>query len=93
MGDEHYSRCKCEGCTNKRPRSFDLTGMRFKKLIVLEKLEKRSATREVLWRCLCDCGNKISVSTTKLRSRGALSCGCLKKEMRLGAWGKKWGFV
>ena len=32
------------------------------------------------WECLCDCGNKVYVSTSKLKSGHTQSCGCLQKE-------------
>lgn len=32
------------------------------------------------WECLCDCGNKVYVATSKLKSGHTQSCGCLQKE-------------
>ena len=32
------------------------------------------------WECLCDCGNILYVSTSKVKSGHTQSCGCLQKE-------------
>jgi len=56
-----------------------LKGLRFGKLVVLEATARRSAG-SVKWLCLCDCGNKVEVSSGNLRSGHTLSCGCHKKE-------------
>lgn len=53
----------------------DLTGTRYGKLVVLRRLSNSS-----LWECLCDCGNKTTVSTNHLNSGHTQSCGCLQKE-------------
>lgn len=55
------------------PAKKDLTGQRFGKLVVLEETEKRK-NKSVVWKCQCDCGNFIELSTKELRSAGVLSC-------------------
>ena len=38
----------------------DMTGQRFGMLTVIERAEDRfipCGRREIMWRCLCDCGN------------------------------------
>jgi hypothetical protein len=60
-------------------RPLDLIGKRFGRLTVLEKLEERK-NRQVMWRCLCDCGNTDVVSTSELRFGRHSSCGCYQKE-------------
>jgi hypothetical protein len=54
---------------------FDLTGMRFGRLVVLGATGERGH-RGWVWRCLCDCGNESLVITTKLRRGTTRSCGC-----------------
>lgn len=56
-------------------RAIDLTGQRFGKLKVIKRVgsgENRAAT----WLCQCDCGNKLIVLSTSLRSGHTTSCGC-----------------
>ena len=70
----------------------DLTGMRFGKLTVLEYTNKRNLNRNILWRCLCDCGNKIYVATSCLNSGHTKSCGCEKNNfVEMGKIGGKFG--
>ena len=57
---------------------IDLTGKKFNRLTVLEKLDKRG--NEWYWKCKCDCGNICEVAGASLRSNRTKSCGCLKKE-------------
>lgn len=56
----------------------DLTGERFGRLVVLERvgLKNSSAT----WLCRCDCGNEKIISAHVLREGKAQSCGCLRLE-------------
>lgn len=61
----------------------DMTGLRIGRLLVLKDSgERYSKNREVLWRCVCDCGNICNVRGGHLRSGYAQSCGCLQKETR-----------
>mgnify|MGYP003387417160 CR=1 FL=1 len=73
----------------------DLTGQRFGSLLVESKATGSSRTK---WRCLCDCGQRASVTAHKLKSRHTKSCGCLRganmrsrTEARETLVGKKFG--
>lgn len=55
----------------------DLTGQRFGKLLVIEEAGRKK--REVLWKCLCDCGNYCYQVGHRLRKGKVHSCGCLRK--------------
>lgn len=73
------------GCLNQEKRSqrgkdkiVDLTGMRFGKLVVLNRIENRNNT--TMWHCICDCGNEIDVIGNNLRRHTSTSCGCYAKE-------------
>ena len=57
---------------------IDLTGKKFERLTVLEKLYKKG--NEWVWKCQCDCGNITEVRGVCLREGKIKSCGCLKKE-------------
>ncbi len=69
------------GCLHKEKISKDLKNKRFGKLIVLEATEKRNSDRNIIWKCLCDCGNICEVSTNNLIQNYTKSCGCLKEEI------------
>lgn len=57
----------------------DLTKQRFGRLVALNPTEKRCSSA-VMWDCICDCRNKISVPGNKLSSGHTKSCGCLRRE-------------
>ena len=70
------------GCYNKeqiKKHFKDITNQRFGRLVVLEKTDKRTSNRSIIWKCLCDCGNICEISQDSL-NRGTQSCGCLQKE-------------
>lgn len=52
----------------------DLTGQRFGKLLVIEKVKFGYANYK--WRCVCDCGNEHFVKTYHLLHGDVKSCGC-----------------
>jgi hypothetical protein len=54
---------------------YDLTGKRFGKLVVLERIENEGV--QVKWKCVCDCGNYHNVCGLYLRKEKCKSCGCL----------------
>lgn len=61
------------------PRSENLLGRRFGKLLVIEKLEsKRGKTGKAyaMWLCQCDCGGTKEVSASCLKNGHTQSCGC-----------------
>lgn len=62
----------------------DLTGQRFGKLTVLERTTdyvSPSGNKSTQWLCLCDCGNKKTVSSASLKRGKTQSCGCFHKEL------------
>ena len=58
----------------------NLTGQRFGRLVVLE-ISGRDNYKNLLWKCLCDCGNEVIVNRICLTSNYTNSCGCLRKEL------------
>ncbi len=56
----------------------DMKGMRFERLVVIE----RSGTQcqQALWLCVCDCKTEIKALGQNLRSGRTKSCGCLRLE-------------
>ena len=56
---------------------INLVGQKYSRLLVVEKTEKRATGGNIIYRCLCDCGNYTFVSSCNLRSKSTSSCGCL----------------
>jgi hypothetical protein len=57
---------------------IDLTGQRFGRLTVLESAPRVDAYAR--WRCRCECGTLIAVSSRDLRQGNVKSCGCLRRD-------------
>jgi len=59
---------------------IDLTGQRFGRLEVIHDAG-RDKQNSANWKCCCECGNNIVVSSHSLRSGNTKSCGCLQKDI------------
>lgn len=57
---------------------IDLTGQRFERLIVIERVGTQRGSS--LWLCKCECGNTVEVNARSLTSGNTKSCGCIHKE-------------
>lgn len=70
------------GCLSKE--FLDLTGEKFGRLTVESINKEKTKNGYIHWNCVCDCGNKVIVSTSNLTnkdvSKRVQSCGCLKRE-------------
>lgn len=66
------------GCLIHEDSFEDLTGQKFGRLTVVSFNYKLN--NKVYWNCICDCGNKTTVESTKLKSGKTKSCGCYRKE-------------
>ena len=65
--------------------SLNLSGQKINSLTVLERTEHRDSSGCVKWLCRCDCGKIVEVSSSRLNTKAAKSCGCLsKKALDLG---------
>lgn len=58
---------------------LNLIGDEYGKLTVIEELDRKGYTRMFL--CECECGNKVEVQMSNLRTGHTKSCGCLQKEI------------
>lgn len=58
---------------------LDLKNMRFGRLKVIS-LSKYHFGGRINWKCVCDCGNVITVLARSLRDGNTQSCGCLQSE-------------
>lgn len=61
------------------PRTKDITGQRFHKLVALEHAGYREGAkcRKSLWKCICDCGREAIVAYVELMAGATKSCGCI----------------
>lgn len=64
------------GCNKWKGNPKDLTGMRFGRLVAIERLEP-SPNAGYFWSCKCDCGNITKVTIGNLNGGHTKSCGCL----------------
>ena len=67
----------------------DLTGERFGRLVVIERVGT-DRNKKPLWKCRCDCGNTTIVTPQPLKEGRIKSCGCLHQE-RMNAGNIKHG--
>lgn len=59
----------------------DMTGERYGRLVVLERVPNLPNSRVTRWKCLCDCGNIIEANRNNLLHKKVRSCGCLASEL------------
>ena len=63
---------------------IDLTGQRFRRLIVLQRAENKihpSGQATTSWFCICNCGNTTIATSSDLKKGNVKSCGCLQDEI------------
>lgn len=70
-------------------KAIDLTGQKFGKLTVIERdydyaKEHNLKQKIVHWRCQCDCGNYITVSSQSLRAGSTIQCSLCKSGNEIG---------
>lgn len=58
---------------------LDLSGQRFGRLTVIE-IVGSNKHKQIIWRCICDCGNETFVTATSLNQGNVRSCGCLRRD-------------
>lgn len=69
---------------------IDMTGRRYGRLTVIERVgtSKADGQGRPTWLCQCDCGNTTIVIGANLRAGLTKSCGCLRRE-KCGRKGKE----
>lgn len=67
------------GCL-KLEKANDLIGKTFGRLTVIEKTEKRTKSRQIIWKCKCECGSECEIRGDSLIRGLTQSCGCLQRE-------------
>lgn len=78
-GNTESCGCYAKKVTSKRSR-VNYEGLRFTRLVGVKATKRRSGNN-IVWKCRCDCGNIVFVSSTRLRSGNTKSCGCLRKDL------------
>ncbi len=58
------------------PKLLDLSNLRFGHYLVLKKSGTKDRIGNILWECLCDCGNIRLVRATRLKNGYSNHCGC-----------------
>jgi len=82
LGAGDTKSCGCLQRQVQQKNSKNLVGRKFGKLEVLEKSDRRSPGRMILWKCVCECGEETYVETKNLSNGSTKSCGCLAEEAR-----------
>ncbi len=82
----NLARGNTESCGCSRIK--DLTNKKFGELTAIDKTGERNLSGNVLWNCICSCGNNTIVSSHSLCAGHTKSCGCIKYKDLLG---KKFG--
>ena len=63
---------------------IDLVGRKFGRLTVVSEAERtrsKGGASIRMWNCVCDCGNKRTLSSSALTGCNTKSCGCYKKDV------------
>jgi hypothetical protein len=68
--------------TSRNAFPCDLTGLRFGRLTVLRRTDRKSKDRNIYWSCACDCGKEVEILGRSLYRGATVSCGCFGKERR-----------
>lgn len=55
-----------------------MMGKKFGRLSVMEFSHIEEKRREKWWKCLCECGNAVTLPGNRIRSRPNVGCGCLE---------------
>lgn len=69
-------------------KALDLKGKRYGKLVAIEPVYINNIR---MWKCNCDCGNSINVTTSQLRAGNKKTCGCRTQDTINNYVGRKYG--
>lgn len=72
--------CGCAARDFQRQK-YDLTGKKFGRLLVVKAESASNSKRNIVWKCLCDCGNETVSVGSDLRRGHKKSCGCLHSDV------------
>ena len=69
------------GCIRGKNNYVNLTGKKFGKLTVIERLPNKKG--HVIYKCVCECGTHCEILSHNLTSGNTKSCGCLRRKGRI----------
>lgn len=61
------------------PAAVDMTGKKYGRLTVLGR-DYTIIHTHAHWRCLCECGNEVTIRGTSIRQGDYVSCGCYRRD-------------
>lgn len=70
--------CGCK--SNPQYHTADIKGKTFHRLTAQYPLRERDSKGNVIWHCICQCGNEVNISYNTLMYTDIRSCGCWKRE-------------
>ena len=73
--------CGCYLSQFNKTKLNDLSGRKFGRLMVIERVDNDK--KGTFWLCKCDCGNTTIVSASNLKRGHVQSCGCYASEQRI----------
>lgn len=73
--------CGCYLSEFNKTKLIDLSGQKFGRLTVIERVDNDE--KGTYWLCKCDCGNTKTVSASNLKRGNVQSCGCYATEQRI----------
>lgn len=71
------------GCLNSTKRITNIAGNKYGRLTVIEPTNDRASGGDVIWKCLCDCGNYAYATKSELIANRRKSCGCIRSNGEL----------
>lgn len=60
-------------------RLIDLSGLRYGKLVAVERVQRKDGDKHTKWLCRCDCGETTVAIYNNLTRGNTKSCGCNRK--------------
>ena len=91
------------GCMEKESRygrnhtDESIISLKFGRLTVIEKSDKKASNGSMLWKCQCECGNITYSNSSNLKRGHTTSCGCAKRDfiesLKLDVINKKFGYL
>lgn len=89
------------GCMEKESRygrnhtNESIIGLKFGRLTVIGKSDKKASNGSMMWKCQCECGNITYSNSSNLKRGHTTSCGCAKRDFiessKIDIIGKKYG--
>lgn len=68
------------GCHRKLIHTdMSILGEKFNMLKAESPSDERDVNGQVLWNCICDCGNTTKATTTQLKNNYKISCECIRQ--------------